>query len=91
MEDDYKDLGSKLKSLKVDATDDDVKNLSKETLAFLRNEMYARKGYIFKEEPYKSYFNSKSWYRGTRNEIDDSIFNDCERLNMELIRKYERA
>lgn len=72
-------------------SDDDVKNLSKETLAFLRNEMYARKGYIFKEEPYKSYFNSKSWYRGTRNEIDDSIFNDCERLNMELIRKYERA
>jgi len=33
-----------------------------ETLAIVRNEIYARHGYILKNEKCKNYFNSQSWY-----------------------------
>ncbi|WP_241428102.1 YARHG domain-containing protein [Clostridium sp. DJ247] len=34
--------------------------LSKEELALVRNEIFARHGYVFQTDPYKSYFNGKS-------------------------------
>ncbi len=40
-----------------------LKNMSKEKLALARNEIFARHGYIFTDDPYKSYFNKKSWYK----------------------------
>lgn len=40
-----------------------LKNMSKEKLALARNEIFARHGYVFTEDPYKSYFNEKSWYK----------------------------
>lgn len=40
-------------------TDDDVRYLSNTDLALARNEIYARHGYIFVMEPFKSYFPSK--------------------------------
>lgn len=70
-------------------TDNDIKNLSKDTLALMRNEIFARKGYIFKEEPYKSYFGSKTWYRGTKDTVSESELNMYELENVNLIKKYE--
>lgn len=70
-------------------TDKDIKNLSKDTLALMRNEIFARKGYIFKEEPYKSYFGSKTWYRGTKDTVSESELNMYELENVNLIKKYE--
>lgn len=35
---------------------------SKEELRFIRNEIFARKGYVFKSEDLNSYFKSKPWY-----------------------------
>ena len=48
---------------KYPITQDKLKGLTKEELARARNEILARHGYIYKSEPYKSYFNSKSWYK----------------------------
>lgn len=45
--------------------------MSQSELQYAINEIYARNGYKFKEEPWKSYFESKSWYVGTIDNMDD--------------------
>lgn len=68
----------------------DLYKYNKSTLALMRNEIYARHGYIFKTEPYKSYFNSKSWYtpdasfKGT-----DTELNEYELENVRIIKSVE--
>lgn len=64
--------------------------LSKEKLALARNEIFARHGYIFQTEPFKSYFPKKSWYKPNPNfkgSYDE--LNEAERYNVDLIKKYE--
>ena len=71
-------------------TDNDLKNLSLDELAYARNEIYARYGYVFKEEKFKNYFESKNWYKADENFIpDDSNLNEYEIANKNLILKYE--
>ena len=70
-------------------SNNDLSKLSRDGLAMLRNEVYARRGYIFKEEPYKSYFNNKTWYRGTINNVPDEMLNPYEFANVKLIQKLE--
>lgn len=71
-------------------TKGDLAGYSKETLALIRNEIYARHGYMFKTEPFKSYFNSKYWY--TPNPyFNESDLNDCEVRNIALILKMEKS
>ena len=52
-------------------------------------EMYARHGCIFKDAEMDAYFNSLSWYKGTVSEVrfDQSVFNDIEKWNLDLLRK----
>ena len=40
---------------------------SKPELRILRNEVFARKGYVFKSDDLNTYFTSKSWYKPTPN------------------------
>lgn len=59
-----------------------------------RNEIYARHGRIFDDPEIQTYFESKSWYEGTisGDEFDsqvDSIFNEYEKENVELISRVE--
>ncbi|MGL4875348.1 MAG: YARHG domain-containing protein [Clostridium sp.] len=70
-------------------TDSDLDGLSEDTLNLLRNEIYAKNGRIYNDEPYKSYFESKSWYHPTRKEIPDSDLNIYEKKNIQLILKHE--
>lgn len=69
----------------------DVKNLSSYQLMIARNEIYARHGRKFNDSQLQSYFNSKSWYKGTVNPEDfsTSVFNDYEIKNIQLIQSYE--
>lgn len=59
------------------------------TLKLAKNEIFARKGYIFKNEALKNYFNNMPWYepneniKGTFDEL-----NDIEKQNVSLIEKY---
>ena len=72
-------------------TENDLKNLSKEELRIARNEIYARHGRRFNDEQLQYYFDSKSWYWGTISPeyFDDSVLNDYEEKNGELIIQYE--
>ncbi|MGK0467015.1 YARHG domain-containing protein [Clostridium sp.] len=67
--------------------DSDVSVLNKENLTLARNEIYARHGFIFKSEPYKSYFLKKSWYKPNPN--FDGKLDNVETANIKLISKYE--
>ncbi len=43
-------------------TEQDLRGLSDWDLTIMRNEIYARHGYIFQTKQMKEYFNSQSWY-----------------------------
>ena len=63
-------------------------NLNKYELKIMRNEIYARYGYIFKTEDMKAYFESQPWYTPKYN--DDTFFlTEIEKRNIELIKQYE--
>lgn len=70
-----------------------LKKLTKEEETIARNELYARRGYIFsKNQEMKEYFESQSWYVGEfeNQEEVDAMFNDYERANKELFIEYEK-
>lgn len=60
------------------------------TLSLIRNEIFARYGYVFKKEEYRNYFNSMPWY--TPNPSFSGSVNDLnsiEKYNVELIKSLE--
>ena len=68
--------------------------LTPEELQLARNEIYARHGRIFTDEILAAYFGSKSWYQpiydgATFDAWGDSILNQYEIANRDLIRQYE--
>ncbi len=72
-------------------TEDDLKGLSKEELRIARNEIYARKGYIFKSPELVKYFEGKSWYKGTvkADDFTSGLLNQYELENGRFILEYE--
>ncbi|MBQ7582871.1 MAG: YARHG domain-containing protein [Lachnospiraceae bacterium] len=72
-------------------TTDYLDTLSEEQINLIRNEIYARHGYIFKKEVYKDYFEKQSWYHGTNSDMDSvqALFNDIELENIEILVKYQ--
>ena len=69
-------------------SESDVNNLSREDLNLALNEIYARRGRIFKDASLSSYFNSKSWYTPlyTSDEFSQNVtFNKYEQANLQLI------
>ena len=56
-----------------------------------RNEIYARHGYVFRDDDLRNYFLGQLWYLPTvpADEFDSSVFNDCERANLELLVKLD--
>lgn len=63
--------------------------LEKDEIALLRNEIYARHGYIFQTEEYRNYFNQKDWYYPNPN-FSESDFNNIELQNKDTIIDYEK-
>lgn len=70
---------------------EEISRLTKEELRLARNEIYARHGRLFNSADLQNYFNKKSWYQGRipANQFSDSVFNDYERKNLDLIREIE--
>jgi hypothetical protein len=56
-------------------------------LSLLRNEMYARNGYIFKDAGLKVFFNQMPWYKPIS---EDAQLNGYERTNLRKINKIEK-
>lgn len=75
---------------KYKLTDEELKNLTGNDLMMARNEIFARHGYVFKKEPFKSYFESQSWYKKDPTfKGYDSQLSSVERYNIKKILKYE--
>ncbi len=66
----------------------DLSGLSKEDLKIMRNEIFARHGYIFKTPEMKSYFEAQPWYHGQYEDVT-SMLSPIEKQNVELIKKNE--
>ncbi len=72
-------------------TDADVSSLSLQQLCYARNEIYARRGYIFQSQELRDYFGNKTWYYPTVPEANfsDAVFNSIEMANINLLKQYE--
>lgn len=72
---------------------DDLKYLSAYELKIMRNEIFARHGYVFKTAEMKAYFNDQLWYRNTlKLETNDDVsshLNEYEKHNISIIKSYE--
>ena len=69
----------------------DIYILSNEDIRIAKNEIYARHGYIFKDENLKNYFMGQLWYIPSvkAEEFDDSVFSDIEKRNLELLNRLD--
>lgn len=68
-------------------SENELADLNSEDTQQAINEIYARRGRIFKEEPYKSFFNGCKWYKPTYSaeEFKDKWFNEYEKKNIQLL------
>jgi len=69
-------------------TSDDVNNLTEDELTEMRNEIYARHGYSFKNKDWRYHFEALDWYMPTGVDIREKL-TDTEVINIELIYEYE--
>ena len=72
-------------------TDADVSGLTLQQLNYAKNEIYARHGRKFDSNELRTYFESKSWYRGTVDPEDFSVscFNQYENANAAFLNQKE--
>ncbi|HMK27768.1 MAG TPA: YARHG domain-containing protein [Chitinophagaceae bacterium] len=68
---------------------DDVENLPKRELEFMRNEIFARHGFCFKKKNLRQEFEMQDWY--VPNTVDIKGFlTDVEKKNIALLKRYEK-
>ncbi|WP_157730048.1 YARHG domain-containing protein [Tenacibaculum jejuense] len=65
-----------------------LRGKTSEELRILRNEIFAKKGYVFKDSSLKKYFSNKKWY--TPNKDAEIILTDAEKKDIELITSIEK-
>ena len=66
----------------------DVENMLEDELEVMRNEIYARHGYSFKDKEMRTRFDSTSWYIPMGVDIREQL-TDIEVQNIDLIYRYE--
>ncbi len=70
-----------------------ISHLSKWELKIMRNEIFARYGYVFKTDEMSNYFNNIGWYRDIQkldyNNDASNLLTDIEKKNIKLIQQYE--
>ena len=69
-------------------TTNELYGCSSQLLALIRNEIYARNGYVFSKKEYRDYFSSKSWYTPNP-DFNESWLNSTEKYNIQLIKSLE--
>jgi uncharacterized membrane protein YvbJ len=69
-------------------TANELANMSQASLRIMRNEIYARHGFVFKKEDMRQYFSQQTWYKPLFNNVDNML-SDVEKKNIVLIRRYE--
>lgn len=71
----------------------DLSGYDQDTVAAIRNEIYARHGYAFQTTRWRNYFESKSWYvrdSSCTQSVAKSRMNSIERANVDTIVQYEK-
>ncbi len=70
----------------------DLEDLTKEELAYARNEIYARHGRMFDSEKLQEYFGNKEWYIPLypADSFPEDALNEFEKENANFISKYEK-
>ena len=66
----------------------DVENLMKNELEIMRNEIFARHGYLFPKKEMREYFENQDWYVGVSADIKDQL-TSLEKKNIALILRLE--
>lgn len=69
-------------------SDEDLADLSKQELLILRNEIFAKHGYIFNDKDLASHFSQFDWYLPKHKDISEFL-SDNDKMNIELIQEYE--
>ena len=65
-----------------------VENLKRGDLIIVRNTIYARHGYSFKNRPLRVFFDAQPWYIPVHADIRND-FTDIEKQNIQLLLRYE--
>lgn len=68
---------------------EDVENLKKGDLKIIRNTIYARHGYSFKNMPLRVFFDAQSWYIPMQIDIKSNLTR-VEKENIKLLLRYEK-
>lgn len=70
----------------------ELKDYTKEELGYIRNEIFARYGFVFGNNEYKKYFEGKSWYYpDIEFKADEENLNEYEIANIKLIKSLEEG
>jgi hypothetical protein len=74
-------------------THSDLQDKSPRELSLMRNELYARHGYIFKAQELTDHFGAQKWYRGTDRSQQGvhAKMSEVERLNVAFISRYQES
>jgi hypothetical protein len=67
----------------------DLQNVDKPTLRLIRNEIFARHGYLFKSDDLRSYFGRQPWYVGKYLDCNEML-TYIEKKNINIIKIYEK-
>lgn len=67
----------------------EISGCSKEDLKIMRNEIFARHGYIFQSKEMKTYFGKQKWYKGKYKDVNN-LLSDVEIHNIKVIQEVEK-
>jgi len=67
----------------------EVENLKRGDLTIIRNTIYARHGYSYKNRPLRVFFDAQDWYIPVHTDIKKE-FTDIEKQNIKLLLRYEK-
>ncbi len=70
-------------------TKKEVENLKKGDLLIIRNTIYARHGFSFKNRPLRIFFDAHEWYMPVNTDIKSNL-TEIEKKNIQLLLKYEK-
>jgi tetratricopeptide (TPR) repeat protein len=75
-------------------SESDLQGMSGRDLELMRNEIYARHGWVFRRPDLRQYFEGQPWYRpnrdGLANRIIEAGLSGVERRNVQIIQEQER-
>jgi hypothetical protein len=69
-------------------TEEDVADMDIQDFKIMRNEIYARHGYSFKDKELRAYFDQQEWYIPMCIDVREEL-TETEAQNIDLIYQYE--